>query len=78
MKVLEEKDIIFSLNYLQHFKSIYLEVLVRVIGLVSDGCHSIRLYYRSVIFRMRVTTDHTRVGSVSHGLIEDRLFELSG
>ena len=54
------------------------EVFIRVIGSVSNGCHSIRLYFRSVIFRMRVATGHTRVGSVSHGSVEDRLFELSG
>ena len=33
--------------------------------------------FGSVIFCMRVTTGHTRAGSISHGLIEDSLFELS-
>ena len=46
--------------------------------MVSDGCHSIRLYNISVIFEMRVAMGHTRVGSVSHGSVEDRLFELLG
>ena len=53
-------------------------MFIRIIGSVSDVCHSIRLYFGSVIFRMRVATGHTRVGSVSHGSVEDRLFELSG
>ena len=44
-----------------------LEVFIRVIELVSDRCHSVQLYFRSVIFRMRITAGHTRVRSVSHG-----------
>ena len=56
----------------------YVEVFIRVIESVSDGCHSVQLYFGSVIFRMRVTAGHTRVRSVSHGSVEDRLFELSG
>ena len=53
-------------------------MFIRVIGLVSDGCHSVELYFGLVIFRLRVTTGHTRVKSVSHGSVEDQLFELSG
>ena len=52
-------------------------VFVRVIGSVLDGSHSIQFYFGSVIFRICVATGHTRVGSVSHGSVEDRLFELS-
>ena len=52
-------------------------MFIRVIGAVSDGCHSIRLYFESVIFRMRVATGHTWVGLVIHGSVEDRLLELS-
>jgi hypothetical protein len=55
-----------------------LEVFIREIGSISDRCHSVRLYSGSTIFRLRVTTGHTRVGSVSRGSVEDRLFELSG
>ena len=36
------------------------------------------LSFDSVIFRMRVATGHTRVGSANHGSVEDQLFELSG
>ena len=53
------------------------EVFIRVIEPVLDGCHSIQLYFGSIIFRMRVTAGHTRIRSVSHGSIEDQLFELS-
>ena len=53
-------------------------MFIRVIGSVSDGCHSVRLNFESVIFHMRVTTAHTWVGSVSHGSVEDQLFEPSG
>ena len=56
----------------------WVEVFIRVIGSVSDGCHSVRLYFGSVMFRLFVMTGHTRVGSVSHGSVKDRLFELSG
>ena len=45
---------------------------------VSYKCHLVWLYFGSIIFRLRVTTSHTRVGSFSHGTVEDRLFELSG
>ena len=31
----------------------------------------------SVEFRIRVATGHNRVGSVSHGSVEDKLFEIS-
>ncbi len=54
------------------------EVFIRVIGSVSDECLSVRWYSGSAIFRLRVTTGRTRVGSVSRGSVEDRLFELSG
>ena len=54
-----------------------LKVFIRVIGSVSDGFHSIQLYFGSVIFRMRVTASHIRVRSVSHSSVEDQLFELS-
>ena len=53
-------------------------------NILSRGVHSGdlvdfgRVSFGSVIFRMCVTTGHTRVGSVSHGSFEDRLFELSG
>ena len=53
-------------------------MFIRVIGSVSDGCHLVRLNFGSVIDRMRVTVGHIRVGSVSHGSVEDKLFELSG
>ena len=53
-------------------------MFIQVIGLVLDGCHSIRLYFESVIFQMRIATGHTQVGLVSYGSVEDRLFELSG
>ena len=53
-------------------------MFIRVIGSVSDGCHSVRLFFGSIIFRMHVLTGHARVGSVSHGSVKDRLFELSG
>ena len=53
-------------------------MFIQVIGSVLDGCHSVQLYFGSVIFWMRVTTDHNRVKSVSHGSVEDQLFELSG
>ena len=49
---------------------LWAEVFIQVIGSVSDGCRSIRLYFRSVIFRMRVATGHTRVGTISHGSVE--------
>ena len=55
-----------------------LGVFIWVIGSVSDGCHSVQLYCRSVIFRMLVMAGHTRVKSVSHGSVQDKLFELSG
>ena len=42
-------------------------------GRVSFGS----VYFGSVIFRMRITMSHTRVRSVSHGSVEDQLFELS-
>ena len=45
-----------------------------MIGSISDGCHSVRLNFKSVIFQMRVTAGHIGVGSVSHGLVEDQLF----
>ena len=32
----------------------YLEVFIRVIGSVSEGCHSVRLYFGFVIFRFHV------------------------
>ena len=51
-------------------------MFIQVIGSVLDGCHSVRLNFGSVINQMRVTTGHIRVGSVSHGLVEDQLFEL--
>ena len=53
-------------------------MFIRVIGSVSNECHLIRLNFGSVIDRMRVTAGHNRVGSVSHGSVEDQLFELSG
>ena len=53
-------------------------MFIRVIGSVSDECLSVRLYSGSAIFRLRVTTGRARVGSVSRGSVEDRLFELSG
>ena len=53
-------------------------MFIREIELVSDGCHSVQLYFGSVIFRMRVTAGHIRVRSVSHGSVEDQFFELSG
>ena len=34
--------------------------------------------FQSVTFRVRTTTGHTRVGSVSHSSIDDWLFKLSG
>ena len=40
--------------------------------------HSVWLNFGSVIFQKRVTSGHIRVGSVSHGSVEDQLFELSG
>ena len=55
-----------------------LEVFIRLIGSVSDGCYSVRLHFGSVIFRLCVTTGHTRVESISHGSVRDRLFKLSG
>ena len=57
---------------------IRLEVFIRVIRSILNGCHSIRLYFLSVKFRIRVATGHTRAGSVSHGSVEYRLFDLSG
>ena len=53
-------------------------MFIWVIKSVLDGCHSVQLYFGSVIFWMRVTAGHTRVRSVSHGSVEDRLFEVSG
>ena len=49
-----------------------LEVFIQVIGLVSNGCHSVQLNFISVIFQMRVMAGHIRIGSV-----ENQLFELS-
>ena len=43
-----------------------------------DTCHSVRLYFGSVIFWMRVTAGHTRIRLVCHGSVEDWLFNLSG
>ena len=63
-------------NWIKKIQST-LEVFIWVIESVSDGCHSVQLYFKSVIFRMRVIVGHTRVRSVSHGSVEDRLFELS-
>ena len=37
-----------------------------------------RVLFDSVVFRMRVAMGNTRVGSICHGSVEDRLFELSG
>ena len=37
-----------------------------------------RVSFDSIVFWIHVATSHTRVGSVNHGLVEDRLFELSG
>ena len=48
-----------------------IRVFIWVIGSVSNGYHSDRLYFRSVIFRIHVTTCHTRGRSVSHGSVED-------
>ena len=45
-------------------------MFIQVIGSVSDGCHSVKLYFGSSIFRMHVTAGHTRVRSISHGSIE--------
>ncbi|XP_057519088.1 agamous-like MADS-box protein AGL65 isoform X2 [Amaranthus tricolor] len=59
-------------------ENLYPQVFVRVIGSISEECHLVQLYFGSVIFRMRVTAGHTRVRSVSHGSVEDQLFELSG
>ena len=56
----------------------YVEVFIRVIGSVSDGRHSIWLYFGSVTFRLCGLTGHTRVESVSDGSVGDRLFKLSG
>ena len=53
-------------------------MFIRVIGSVLDGCHSVRLNFGSVINRMCVTAGHIRVGSISHGSVEDQLFEISG
>ena len=36
-----------------------------------------RVSFDLIVFRMRVATGHTRVASVGHGSVEDRLFELS-
>ena len=52
-------------------------MFIGVIRLASDGYHSVQLYFGSIIFRMRVTAGHSRVRSVSHGSVEDQLFELS-
>ena len=53
-------------------------MFIRVIVSISDGCHSVRLNFILVINWMRVTAGHIQVGSVSHGSVEDQLFELSG
>ena len=52
-------------------KSQYLYRILEVFRSVLDGCHSIQLYFGSVIFQMRVAAGHTRVRSVSHGSVED-------
>ena len=53
-----------------------LDVFIRVIELVSNGYHSLCLYFESVIFRICVTGGHTQIASVSHSAVEDQLFEL--
>ena len=45
---------------------------------VSDGYHSVQLYFGSIIFGIRVMAGYTRAGSVSHDSVEGQLFELSG
>ena len=55
-----------------------IEVFIRVIRSISNGCHSVRLNFESDINQMCVTAGHIQVGSVSHGSVEDQLFKLSG
>ena len=53
---------------------------LRVFGGVHSGDRVgfRRVSFDSIVFWIHVATSHTRVGSVNHGLVEDRLFELSG
>ena len=49
------------------FLNYHLEVFIRVIGSISDGCHSIRLHFGSVFFRLllqRVTLGSSRLVTV--------------
>ena len=47
-----------------------LEVFSWVIGSISDGFYSVRLYFGSIISRIRVTTGYTQVVLVSHSSVE--------
>ena len=59
--------ITWHLEYFNSFITLYdmiydmIRVVIRVIGSVSNGYHSVRLYFGSIIFRIRAMTGHTRV-----------------